>query len=142
MQKIFNVASFIVNGIIEKISFLPNREGCVVSVVEYKRGFKKKNGEIVDDKYLHWKCIFRQSQVDFINSHFSKSMYVEVKGDIVPYSIENGRLVEPSYSVLGQTINMASYPPRSIELEYKNIKDSQLHSVGKPNLDGYMEDDF
>ena len=136
------MASFIVNGIIEKISFLPNREGCMVYIVEYKRGFKKKNGEQVDDKYLHWKCIFRQSQIDFINSHFCKSMYVEVKGDIIPYSIENGKVIEPSYSVLGQTINMASYPPRSIELEYKNIKDSQLHSVGDPNLEDYLKNDF
>ena len=136
------MASFLVNGRIEKISFLPNSGGCVVWVVEFKRGFRKKSGEIVDDRYFHWKCLFKQSFVDFINSHFSKSMYVEVKGDILPYSIEKGEIVEPSYTVLAQTINMASYPPLSLGLEQKNIKESQLHPIGNPNMDGYMEDDF
>ena len=80
------MANFTVCGRIEKISFLPNGKGCAVYIVEFKKGFRKRNGEIVADRYDHWKCLFSQGQMDYINTHFNKTDYVEVKGEISPFA--------------------------------------------------------
>ena len=133
------MASFQVIGFIDAIKY---QQGfCFVFVSEFKKGFKKRDGIIVDDKYVQWKVIFKQGLVKYINEHFSNGMLVEVKGEILPYAVEHDKIIE-GYSVIGQTINVASYPRASIRQEAKMVKDSLLHSDEQPDLDTYNQPDF
>ena len=135
------MASYQVVGFIENIKYLPNRGGCLVFVSEFKKGYKKTDGSVVDDKYLSWKCIFKQGLVKYINEHFNQGMLVEIKGEIMPYAIEKEHLVN-GYSVISQTINVASYPRASVKQEAKMIKDSQMHARETPDLEGFNAPDF
>lgn len=134
------MASFQVTGIITNISY---KEGfCIVFVSEYKRGYKQKNGVVVEDKHLLWSCLYKQGLVKYINDHFGKGMVVEVKGEIMPYAIEHGNIVD-GYSVIGQTLNMASFPSQHKRDEVKMQKDSRAGmSDATPDVEGYMESDF
>ena len=133
------MADFTATGFINTIKYLP--ESCLVFIDEYKKGFRKADGTTVDDRYMTWKCIFKPYFKKYINEHFANGMLVQVKGDILPYAIEKEKIVD-GYSVIGQTINMASYPRSSVKQEMRMQKESQLHSDGTPNLDAYNEPDF
>ena len=135
------MASYQVVGFIENIKYLPNRGGCLVFVSEFKKGYKKPDGSVVDDKYLSWKCIFKQGQVKYVNEHFNQGMLVEIKGEIMPYAIEKERLID-GYSVIAQTINVASFPRASVKQEQRMIKDSQMNASDTPDLDGFNSPDF
>ena len=134
------MASFQVTGFIDTIKY-NNGKGCFVFISEFKKGYKMSNGTIVDDKYLSWKCIFKQGLVKYINDHFSNGMLVEIKGEILPYAKDHDTIVE-GYSVLGQTINIASYPRSSVKQEIRMIKESQQTSSGIPDLDTYNSPDY
>lgn len=133
------MADFTVTGFINTVKYLP--DAALVFIDEFKRGYKKANGETVDDKYLSWKCVFKPYFKKYINEHFSNGMLVQVKGEILPYAIQNQNIVE-GYSVLGQTINLASFPRASVKQENKMIKESQMHDTATPNLDEYNKPDF
>ena len=135
------MASFVINGIIRNVKLLPNDGGCTVTIHEFKKGYRKKNGDVVTDRWNEWKIIYHQGLVPYITQHFNKGMCVEIKGDIMPYAIVNGECVD-GYSALGQTMNMASLPRPYYNTEQKTIKESQAHSTGTPNLDAYNEPDF
>lgn len=135
------MANISIIGIIENIKYLPNNGGCFVFLSEYRKGYKKASGEVVDDKYLSWKVIFKQGLVKYINGHFNNGMVVEVKGEVLPYAIDHEQIVD-GYSVIGQTLNMFSIPRPFLRQEQKMQKDSQLHSSGTPDLKGYNEPDF
>lgn len=135
------MASFQVVGYIDTIKYIPNQGGCFVFVSEYKRGFRRKDGTKVEDKYLSWKCIFKQGLVKYINEHFGNGMLVEVKGEVLPYSVEQQKMVD-GYSVIGQCINMASYPKATVKKELRMMKESQEMSDEKPNIEAYNEPDF
>lgn len=135
------MANFLLYGIIESIKYLPNNGGCLLFVSEFKRGYKKPSGEIVEDKYHSWKCIFKPGLVNYITKHFNKGMFVEIKGEVLPYAIEHEKTVE-GYSVIGQCLNLASFPRLSVKLENKAIKESQQASSEAPNLDEYNKPDF
>ena len=135
------MASFSVIGFIESIKYLPNKGCCLVFVTEFKKGYRKSDGEIVDDKYLSWKCIYKQGLVKYINNHFNRGMLVEIKGEVLPYSIEHDKIVD-GYSVIGQTLNMCSFPRSQMRSEEKMIKESQNTFDEKPDLEGYNKDDF
>lgn len=125
----------------DNIRYLPNQGGCFVFVSEFKKGYKKANGEIVDDKYMSWKVIFKQGLVNYINNHFNNGMLVEIKGDVLPYAIEKDELVQ-GYSVIGQTMNLFSFPRSSVRQEQKMIKESQLHATSVPDMDEHNKPDF
>ena len=133
------MADFTVIGYINNIKYL--QDSCLVFLDEFRKGFRKKDGTIVDDKYLSWKCIFKPYFKKYINEQFNKGMLVQVKGEIMPYAIEKEHLVD-GYSVLGQTINLASYPRASVKQEAKMIKDSQMHASETPDLEGFNAPDF
>jgi len=133
------MADFTVTGFINTVKYLPG--AALVFIDEFKRGYKKSNGETVDDKYLSWKCLFKPYFKKYINEHFSNGMLVQVKGEILPYAIQNQNIVD-GYSVLGQTINLASFPRASVKQENKMIKESQMHDTATPNLDEYNKPDF
>ena len=135
------MASYQVVGFIENIKYLPNKGGCLVFVSEFKKGYKKPDGAIVDDKYLSWKCIFKQGLVKYINEHFNNGMLVEIKGEIMPYAIEKETIVQ-GYSVIGQCMNLASYPRSTVKMEQNLVKESLLHGSEIPNIDEYKKPDF
>ena len=133
------MASFQCVGFVECVKVLP--DSCILFLSEYKKGYRKSDGTIVDDKYVSWKIIYKGYFIKYITSHFSKGMLVEVKGEVLPYAIEHGQAVE-GVSVIGQTCNMYSYPRYNVKIEKKMIKDSQLASDEKPDLESYMQSDF
>jgi hypothetical protein len=59
----------------------------------------------------------------------------------LPYALEHSKMVD-GYTVLGQTINLYSYPRQSVKYEKKAIKDSALHSSEQPDLNDYNQPDF
>lgn len=133
------MASFQCVGFVEAVKILS--DSCILFLSEYKKGYRKSDGTIVDDKYVSWKIIFKGYFIKYITSHFGKGMLVEVKGEVLPYAIEHGQTVE-GVSVIGQTCNMYSYPRYNVKLEKKMIKDSQLASDEQPDLDAYNQPDF
>lgn len=135
------MANFSVIGIIDTIKYLPDQKGCLVFLSEYKRGYRKPSGEIVEGKFMQWKCIFNQSFVRYISKHFNTSMLVEVKGEVLPYAIEHESIVE-GYSVMGQTMNMYSYPRVSTKAERKMVRETTERSEEQPALKEWMDDDF
>lgn len=133
------MADIQVTGFILQIKYLP--DAVLLFIDEYKKGYKKPNGDIVEDKYLSWKIIFKNGLRNYINKFFNNGMLVTVKGEVFPYAIEKEKLID-GYSFVGQTLNIASYPRASVKQEQRMMKESQLHSTGVPNLDAYNEPDF
>lgn len=110
-------------------------------VDDFKAGYKKPNGEIVDDKYLSWKVIFKDGMKTFINKYFGQGMLVDIVAEMLPFEIEHGKIVD-GYSCLGLSIQRASYPRASVKQEQRMIKESQLHATEIPDLDAHNEPDF
>lgn len=135
------MANITLIGIIDNIKYLPNNGGCFIFLSEFRRGYRKSDGERVDDKYLSWKCIFKQGLVKYINQHFGNGMVVEVKGEVLPYAIEREQIVD-GYSVIGQTVNMFSIPRPYHRQEVRIIKETLEGADSEPNLKEYNEPDF
>lgn len=133
------MAAFSVIGFIDAVKILP--DSCILFLSEYKKGYRKTDGTIVDDKYVSWKIIYKGYFIKYITSHFGKGMLVEVKGEVLPYAIEHGQAVE-GVSVIGQTCNIYSYPRYGAKQEKKMIKESQLASNEQPDLEDFNTPDF
>jgi hypothetical protein len=133
------MASFGVIGFLECVKVLP--DSCILFLSEYKKGYKKTDGTIVDDKYHSWKIIFKEYFIKYLTTHFNKGMLVEVKGDIVPYAIKHGQIID-GYSIIGQTCNLFSYPRYSVKQEQKMIKDSMANADAAPDLESFNSPDF
>lgn len=133
------MASFQVTGFVSQVKYLP--DSVLVYIDEYVKGYKRRDGVLVDDKYLTWKCIYKPYFKKFVADHFNNGMLVEVKGEVVPYAVENGKIVE-GFSVLGQTLNLASFPRASAKQEKRMIRESQNATDEEPDLDGYNSPDF
>lgn len=134
------MASFEMNGFVSQIKYLPN-QSVVVYLDEYHQGYKTSGGVKVDEKYLSYKTIWKPYFAKYINEHFNRGMYVNVKGEMLPFAKEKDTVVD-GYTILGQTINMASFPKASLRRELKMKKESELHSIGVPDVDGYLDSDF
>ena len=133
------MAAFSVIGFIDAVKILP--DSCILFLSEYKKGYRKSDGTIVDDKYVSWKVIYKGYFIKYITSHFGKGMLVEVKGEVLPYAIEHGQAVE-GVSVIGQTCNLYSYPRYNVKQELKMIKESQIASNEQPDLEDFNTTDF
>jgi hypothetical protein len=135
------MADFTLVGFIRAIKYMD--DSVLVFIDEYKNGYKKSNGEYVQDRYISWRCIFKSYFKKYVSEHFGNGMLVQVKGEVLPYAVEHGESVA-GYTVMGQTLNMASYPKSGAKAEIKRIKDglSNADEVGKPDLESYNESDF
>lgn len=133
------MASWQCVGFVDEVKVLP--DACILFLSEYKKGYKKTDGTIVDDKYHSWKIIFKGYFIKYLTTHFNKGMLVEVKGDIVPYAIEHGQIID-GYSIIGQTCNLFSYPRYSVKQEQKMIKDSMANADVAPDLESFNSPDF
>lgn len=129
-------------GFIRQVKYL--QDSCLVFIDEYKNGYKRSSdGVYVDSKFLSWMCIFKSYFKKYVSEHFGNGMLVQVKGEVLPYAVEHGESVN-GYTVMGQTLNMASYPKSGAKAEIKRVKDGIANAgdVGTPDLDSYKEDDF
>lgn len=129
-------------GFIRQVKYL--QDSCLVFIDEYKNGYKRSSdGVYVDSKFLSWVCIFKSYFKKYVSEHFGNGMLVQVKGEVLPYAVEHGESVN-GYTVMGQTLNLASYPKSGAKAEIKRVKDGIANSgdVGTPDLDSYKEDDF
>lgn len=135
------MADWSTEGHITAIKYLPT---CILIFIdEYRRGYVKPNGEMVDAKIWSWKCIFsgNESKRNYITKYFNRGDYVKIKGEIAPFAVENGVEVDGS-SVYVQTINKIAYPQRMLRAERRMIKESQEHSEETPDLEAYNREDF
>lgn len=110
----------------------------IVSVSEFQKGYRKKNGELVNDSIYTYVVGFPPYFKAYIADHFGKGMLVKVKGVFLPFGKEGAE----GYTINGQTINLASYPSNSSVKENKMRKESQSHAVGTPNLSEFEKEDF
>ena len=133
------MASWQCVGFVDAVKILP--DSCILFLSEYKKGYKRSDGTVVEDKYHSWKVIFKGYFIKYLTTHFGKGMLVEVKGDIVPYAIEHGQITD-GYSIMGQTCNMFSYPRYSVKQEQKMIKESMDNTDEHPDLESYNQPDF
>lgn len=133
------MASFSVIGFVETIKLL--QDSCILYLSEFKKGFKKGDGTVVDDRYMSWKIIFKGYFKKYLTEHFNKGMLVEVKGEVAPYAVDHEKTID-GYSVIGQTCNLFSYPRYFVKSEMKMIKDGENSDMGQPNLDDFIKPDF
>lgn len=110
----------------------------IVSVSEFQKGYRKKNGELVNDSVYTYVVGFPPYFKTYIADHFGKGMLVKIKGVMLPFGKEGAE----GYTINGQTINLASYPSNSSVKENKMLKESQSHAVGTPNLSEFEKEDF
>lgn len=135
------MADVIVRGFLENIHYLPSTAGGFMQVSEFKKGYKKQNGEYVDDKYVTWKVLFKQGQRAFLNKFFNKGMLVKIKGEIFPFAVEHEKMVD-GYTIFMDSCAVDSYPRYNAKQEIKMIKESELHSDEKPNIEEFNQPDF
>ena len=110
----------------------------IVSVSEFQKGYRKRNGELVNDSVYTYVVGFPPYFKTYIADHFGKGMLVKIKGVVLPFGKEGSE----GYTINGQTINLASYPSNSSIKENKLLKESQSHAVGTPNLSEFEKEDF
>lgn len=130
--------------ILGHITSIQFKQECILLWVdEYKKGYRKQDGTKVDDKVISWKCIFsgNEKKRNYINKFFSRGMLVQVKGEVMPYAIEQGQMVD-GYSVFIQALNLAAYPRQMLKQEKKLVQETMMHTDEMPDLDRYNERDF
>lgn len=133
------MASFETVAFISQIKYL--QTSVLVFLEEFHKGYKNKDGSIVDDKYVSYKTIWKPYFRKYINEHFGQGMLVQVKGEMLPYAIEQEKIVD-GYTIIGHFITMASYPRYGVKQEQRMIKESQLHATEIPDLDAHNQPDF
>lgn len=135
------MADFQVLGHISEIKYL--KDCILVFVDENKNGYRKQDGSIVDDKVFSWKCIFsgNEKKRTYINKFFNRGMLVQVKGEILPYAVENGEIID-GFTIFIQTINRASYPRTTTKAELKMIKESQSNTRIEIDTENFDKPDF
>lgn len=119
------------------------REKCVfVTVSEYRCGFTRRDGERVGEELLTFRVVFLASSRKYISTYFSIGNLVKVRGTLLPYvKKKDGECVE-GYTILGQLIELATYPKRAALKERRVLKESGENPCGVPDVDEYLDDDF
>jgi len=129
------MADFQVTGHISRVR---RKNGVIcVYVDEYMRGFRRSDGEIVQEKYLTWCCVFKNAFSNFLD-RVGIGCLVTIKGEILPYGRSIDEKVE-GYTLLGQVINIASYP-KFLRTEEKLVRDSS-RVVGVQSSDSVVSDE-
>lgn len=134
------MADIVFLGHIEGIRY--NDTSIIVVASERKKGYKKKDGTIIDDELLSFRFIFKSSFRKYISEHFSSGMLVKIKGVLFPYAKDHQGNIIDGYSIIGQTIDLAPYPSNNIRIEKKRIKESQSASDETPDLNAFNQPDF
>ena len=131
---------FILNGVIKNIKYL--QDAVVVYVDDMEKGYTTQDGKVVNDMIYTWKVIFKSNPFKgYITRHFNDGMLVDIDAKMRPYSLENGE-EKDGYSCIGIAINRSCYVRQSYRVQKKLMKDSQMNSDEKPNLEEYNKPDF
>lgn len=127
-------------GRIEGIRYKEN--SAIVTLSEYMGGYRKKDGTIVEEDILTYRIAFKAYFKKYLASYFSEGNLVWVKAMMLPYAKNGEGKVCEGYTLIGQAIDIASYPKSGLRQERKRIKESQENSEMTPNLEGFNQDDF
>lgn len=114
----------------------------IITASERRQGYKRKDGIIVNDEVLSFRFIFKPYFKKYIAEHFGSGMLVKIKGIMLPYAKDKAGNVIDGFTLLGQTIDRASYQTTSTRAEKRMIKESQASSTDKPDLDSFNSPDF
>lgn len=131
------------------VNFLGHIEGVrytdtsvIVTASERRSGYKKADGTIVPDELLTFKFIYKPYFKKYISEHFSTGMLVKIKGNMLPYAKDRqGNIIE-GYSIIGETINRATYQTNSLRAEKRLVKESLDSTNDTPDLAAFNEPDF
>lgn len=131
------------------INFLGHIDGirytetaAIVTASERRKGFRKSDGTIVDDEILTFRFLFKPYFKSYIAKHFNSGMLVKIKGVMLPYAKDHQGNIIDGFTLLGQTIDMASYQTSSVKAEKRMMKESQAASNETPDLEGFQQPDF
>jgi len=124
-------------GYIEGIRYTDN--SVLVIGSERRSGYKRNDGVYVDEELLTFVFVFKEYFKKYISEHFSSGMLVKIKGFMLPYTKEGD---VGGYTLIGQTIDLGSYPSNKARQEQKRIKESMRRMEGTPDVESYMQSDF
>lgn len=131
------------------VNFLGNIDGVkytdtavIVTASETRLGYKKKDGSVVPDELLTFRFIFKPYFRKYIAEHFGAGMLVKIKGCMLPYAKDSDGKPTEGFSLIGQTIDRASYPSNKLRMEKRMLKESYASSTEKPDLDEFEREDF
>lgn len=133
------MAEFSITGFIVGVRYL--EQSVLVTVSENTLGFTRADGTIVEESVDTWCIIYKPYFKKYISSHFSRGMYVRIKGTIRPFSLNHNKAVD-GYSVIGETINLAAFPKSSVRQEKRLTQNPAVDVMGEPNYRESKEMDF
>ena len=136
----FVMADITLYGHIEGIRY--NTKSVLVVLSEDRCGFVRRNGERVSEELLTFRVVFNANSRSYISSYFSVGNLVKVRGSLLPYVKRKDGTFGEGYTILGQLLELAAYPKRSVGMERRMLKESVAHPCGEPNVDSFMDDDF
>ena len=134
------MADITLYGYIEGIRY--KDKSVLVTLSEFRKGYKRGDGVIVDDEVTTYIVVFKEYFKRYIAEHFDAHMLVKIKGMMLPYAKDKDGNYCNGYTILGETINIASMPNRTVRRERKMFKESQEKSSGTPNVKEYEQPDF
>lgn len=127
-------------GIIDGVKYTDT--AVIVTASESRLGYKKKDGSVIPEELLTFRFIFKPYFKKYIAEHFGAGMLVKIKGCLLPYAKDGEGKTIDGFSVIGQTIDRASYPSSKLRMEKRMIKESYGNSAEQPDLEGFEREDF
>lgn len=127
-------------GIIDGVKYTDT--AVIVTASESRLGYKKKDGSVIPEELLTFRFIFKPYFKKYIAEHFGAGMLVKIKGCLLPYAKDGEGKTIDGFSVIGQTIDRASYPSSKLRMEKRMIKESYGSSAEQPDLEGFEREDF
>ena len=127
-------------GIIDGVKYTDT--AVIVTASESRLGYKKKDGSVIPEELLTFRFIFKPYFKKYIAEHFGAGMLVKIKGCLLPYAKDGEGKTIDGFSVIGQTIDRASYPSNKLRMEKRMIKESYGNSSEQPDLEGFEREDF
>lgn len=127
-------------GIIDGVKY--TNTAVIVTASESRLGYKKKDGSVIPEELLTFRFIFKPYFKKYIAEHFGAGMLVKIKGCLLPYAKDGEGKTIDGFSIIGQTIDRASYPSSKLRMEKRMIKESYGNSAEQPDLEGFETEDF
>ena len=127
-------------GHIEEIRYIEN--GILVRISEVRAGYRRKDGTVVKDEVLLFRVMYKSFLRKYIEQYFGIGSLVKAKGVLLPYYKTGDGEIREGVTILGQTLDIASYPSRDAVRDKRVLKDSTGVDMGEPDLDGFSEDVF
>lgn len=127
-------------GHIEAIRY--KEKSIFVTVSEYRCGFTRRDGERVPEELLTFVVVFMSSSRNYIATYFSVGNLVKVRGSLLPYVKKRDGTTGEGCTILGNYMELAAYPKRTVALEKKLLREGVVNPCGEPDVDGFLDEDF